>query len=276
METIPLTVVVDEKNPLGKYYISYLYGAGLVPKEIILLRRRVTIKSVLRDIFTFIFRREQLVDSKAISDVENVCNSKFDVNVEQELEYSKYTESLKIIKVGREVINDDSLYKYISESSANTYLFSGGGIVNRRLLTLPNKKMIHTHPGIVPDIRGADCLYWSLILRGRAGYSCFYMSPEIDEGDIIHQEEYMLPSFIDLAALDKYSVDEVYSGVLNSLDQHYRANCMMSALKKLINANFCHENLAIIEQDSEQGRMYFFMHKGLKKYVINKFFKNGA
>ena len=277
MKNIPLAVIVDNQNPLGKFYLSYLSKEGYVPKEVILLNYKpkfiIKIKIILREIIRkFSIKMNYVNDTIGI---EELVNSHFDIKVPDEFDYSKYTKKLTKVSVGHKKINDKNLYNYIKSSDVRYFLFSGGGIANKKLLNLSEKKFIHTHPGIVPNIRGADCLFWSLLLRGCPGYSCFFMSPEIDEGDIIHQEEYLADEIFNSLVLTDYRNEEIYRGILNSLDLHYRAMCMLPALDKVLTSESTGEKLQTIKQNSNDGRMYFFMHKEVKSYVINKYF-NGS
>jgi methionyl-tRNA formyltransferase len=74
-------------------------------------------------------------------------------------------------------------------------LYTSGGRVPGDLLSTSPSRMIHIHPGVVPYVRGSDCLFWSVLTRGRPGMSCFYMNAGIDTGDIIHTREFDAPSY---------------------------------------------------------------------------------
>ena len=232
-----------------------------------MLQRRKTIRSVLGKIKRLDFLKVKPKEQA----LERIVNNSFKIKVLDAFDYKKYASSINTIKVGAEIINDDALYQYIDSDNAPLYLFSGGGIVNARLLSIKNKKIIHIHPGIVPDIRGADCLFWSVLLRGKPGYSLFYMSEAIDEGYILHQEEFELAQNL---CIDKKSykvdVDKDSISLLKTLDLHYRAITLVNFLKKHYQGESDMKILNPIPQKQEDGRMYFFMHREIKKIAIKR------
>ena len=114
----------------------------------------------------------------------------------------------------------------IKKSDDKYLLFSGGGIVGPKLLNLPDKKLLHIHPGIVPEIKGADCLFWSILVRGCPGYSCFFMSKEIDQGNILFQKEYSIKD-IDFPDYKEAAIDAFYRSILDTLDLHLRSKCLI-------------------------------------------------
>lgn len=185
-----------------------------------------------------------------------------------------YTEgSVETISVNG--LNDASLAQYLRSSREKTILFTGGGLLKEPLLSLDGIRFIHIHPGIVPEVKGADGLFWSLLLKGKAGYSAFYMNPGIDTGDIIVQQEYK----VDLSGLglENYGNDEVYRALLDFYDPCFRIMTFIHLLnsifdkKQLIDDN---ENLDLRSipskaQDPTEGRTYFFMHRQLRNFVID-------
>ena len=187
MEIIDLSVVVCESNPLGRYYLAYLYSIGVKPRSIIVLKRKSTVglarvKSAISRVRNTLREARDIAEcAQVVSCIEN----SMPVKVDPEKCYSFFSSAVHVVNVTSGEINDDNVYDAICDSPQTLFLFSGGGLVQPRLLSIAGKKFVHTHPGIVPDIKGADCFFWSLLLRNRPGYSCFYMSEEIDQGEIL-------------------------------------------------------------------------------------------
>jgi len=267
MNKINLTVIVIKGDIAGRYYLRYLHESGFRVQRIIILQRRKTLRAFLGKVK----RLEFLKPKQKGQILDKIINNNFKIKILDAFDYKSYSSSIETIKVGAKVINDDALYQYITSDKASLYLFSGGGIVNARLLSNDNKKIIHIHPGIVPDIRGADCLFWSVLLRGKPGYSLFYMSEAIDEGGILHQEEFELPNNL---CIDRqsYEVDVKQDSIslLRTLDLHYRSITLVNFLKKHYQGNPVVNILDSIPQKHKAGRMYFFMHDTIKEIAIKR------
>jgi hypothetical protein len=124
-------------------------------------------------------------------------------------------------------------------------------------------------------VRGADCFFWSLLLRGKAGYSTFYMNPGIDTGDIITKHEFE----VDLShlKLENYSDDETYISILKFYDPCLQIMSLIYFLDSMFKKNALTNNekdvdmreIPSAKQDVAEGRMYFFMHKCLRDSVID-------
>ncbi|PKG37968.1 formyltransferase family protein [Psychromonas sp. Urea-02u-13] len=267
MNEINLTVIVIEGDNAGKYYLRYLHESRFRVRKIIILQKHKTLRAILGKVKRFEFLKPKQEEQP----LEKIINNNFKIKVLDAFNYRDYASSIETIKVGAKVINDDALYRNIVSDNASLYLFSGGGIVNARLLSIPNKKIIHIHPGIVPDIRGADCLFWSVLLKGKPGYSLFYMSQAIDEGSILHQEEFELPGKLDIDK-QSYEIDVKQDSIaiLKTLDLHYRSTTLVNFLKKHYLGKPDINILNSIPQKPTDGRMYFFMHNTIKKIAIKR------
>jgi methionyl-tRNA formyltransferase len=82
-------------------------------------------------------------------------------------------------------LSDPTLREILTKLQKQSFLYTGGGILPQSLLSIPQHRFTHVHPGYLPDIRGADCTLWSSIIAGCTSATCFYMAPGIDTGDII-------------------------------------------------------------------------------------------
>lgn len=80
-------------------------------------------------------------------------------------------------------------------------IYCGGPILEEPILTTPSK-FIHCHPGLLsvpsftdiegrtPDFKGSTCFYYSLLAEQKMAVTCFFMELGLDEGEIIHQQEF--------------------------------------------------------------------------------------
>ena len=58
------------------------------------------------------------------------------------------------------------------------YLYTGGGIMPESIFNIKNPLLSISIPGYLPDIRGADCLLWSIMLAGYPSATSFFMNSQ--------------------------------------------------------------------------------------------------
>ena len=146
-------------------------------------------------------------------------------------------------------------------------LFTGGGFVPPSLLDLPQFKILHIHPGHLPDIRGADGVLWSTLVRGRPGASGFFMKPGIDEGDLIHREELSALS-IKPGGIERPDDHARYRMVFSYYDPVIRALLLDRLLAQLASPR----NIVSSPQDLSLGRTFHFMEKRVRHLALNRIF----
>lgn len=158
------------------------------------------------------------------------------------------------------------LFQLLKSFGKQTYLFTGGGLVPRHILELPDTEFVHVHPGFLPYTRGADGILWSVLTRESPGAACFYMVPKLDEGNVILTEEYAPLSFkSDIATND---LKTRYRLVFSFYDPAVRALCLKHVLEKFGTLT----NLPSEKQDVGKGITFHFMHDVLKEKVLRKIF----
>lgn len=163
-------------------------------------------------------------------------------------------------------INDEKLASLVSSIKEEYVIFCGGGILKSNMFKT-GKKFIHVHPGVVPSIKGADCLLWSVLERKRIGMSAFFMNEGIDTGDILITKEYDLPK-INVSDKSKLNYEHIPHILINHLDPSYRADALISCFKTNTNPS----KWAYAKQDPEQGKYFHFMHKSLAQVAAQKLF----
>ena len=99
-------------------------------------------------------------------------------------DYKPYVINAKKAKT----INDDFIYEEVKNNPQDYWIYTGGGIVEKRLLD--EIKLIHMHPGFVPDYKGSTCFYYSIINNNTITVTAMFMNRQIDCGDIILQNTY--------------------------------------------------------------------------------------
>ncbi len=166
---------------------------------------------------------------------------------------------------------DPRLQARMRDTGGTAFLFTNGGIVPGSLLNEPGIRVIHVHPGIVPDLRGSDCLLWSAAVRKKLGVSCFYMSAGIDEGALLGQREFSLPKLPSLAPLMN-SADEplAYRALLYAVDPHLRGNLLVDVLRANPGADL--RNLPARDQPIAARPAYLWMHPRLRLRTMREAF----
>jgi hypothetical protein len=284
MKTLDLTVMLFDSIE-AKIYLALLKKHGYLPARILLLTvasdtkkykvvERFFGEKIAMKMLT-LYKKFRGSKQKVLSDLDKYLITLNGLYIEDIDNYFKSYPQGGVSQCA--VINglaDSKLIQYITDNIQGAVLFTGGGILKEEILAIPRTKFIHIHPGIVPEIRGADCFFWSYLLNERAGYSVFYMNEGIDTGDILHAKEFAI-NFNNIN-LDVYSADDIYSSILKVHDPCLRIKTFIELLEN----NFveCIESAESIDlmdlpyrkQNLDEGRMYFFMHKALRGYVINK------
>lgn len=143
-------------------------------------------------------------------------------------------------------INNPKLINFISNSSCDFFIFSGGGILRDEILNT-EKKFIHFHPGIVPNYRGSTCFYYSIINENQCGVTAFFMDNHLDTGKIIFQKTFDPPNH--------EFVDDVY-------DPYIRSETLVEVLKKNYFAS------TKLKEQSPDGETYYIIHPVLKHIAI--------
>lgn len=253
MREIALTVLFVDTVP-ARLYLALLKVHGYEPANIIYLDRGAQ-KIELTELDKLLMKSNG-IEASEVSDYFDSCPKN------------------KVTKFTFRGLDDEELIEHIKIKVQGAILFTGGGILSSHMLSIPHVKFIHIHPGVVPDIRGADCFYWSYLLRGKAGYSVFYMNEGIDTGDVLHIKEFD----IDLsdAKLELFETSDVYLSILKYFDPCLRIITFIELLDKQfmsldkIGTPVDLMNMKFVRQNPSEGRMYFFMHKDLRDFVIDK------
>lgn len=229
----------------------------------------------------FIIRklRPDLLDTPKDSVEGNV--NVFDATHELSFVYDKKASLLSDRIVEANNINDAKIVKNMRGGAGKTLLFSGGGLVRERTFAEVEKKFIHMHPGLLPEVRGADCFLWSVLVNGYPSCSAIYQNVGIDTGGVILEESFELPRFNHefLRSLDggpeSNFYELVYRSILDYFDPMMRAITFAAVLEK-VRAGSRVENLELRPQIESEGRNYHFMHAKLRNKLIKLMIKNSS
>ena len=198
MKTLPLSVLYSD-GPMARSYLACLRRAGMRPRKILRLifncnqatgkKKRLWLpggmgrayKAWSQDVSMNHWPRQirrtlpglYETVTERVSESLSLGEGFFDeILGKQRLE--DYAD--EVVQLAIDSLADPRLVDHVTKDSQKTLLFTGGGILPKAVLEIDGLRVLHIHPGILPNIRGADGLLWSVLLRGRPGASCFYMA----------------------------------------------------------------------------------------------------
>jgi len=281
--TINLTVIGDRACSTTRTYLDYLRREGLRPRRLWLVDF-VPVSRRLRWVRRLLGAR--LVDALLRSRGEAAAPpdeafAELCLRLQAEAglvpvdyfapwEPADYAEQVE--RFSAMDFHDPLLHRRLARSDDTAFLYTNGGIVPAALLEQPGIRILHIHPGIVPDMRGSDCLLWSALVRRRMGVSCFYMSSGIDEGEVIGQREFDLPRLPSLAPLlSPQDEDTAYRAVLFAVDPHLRAQLLADVLRAYPGADL--RRLPTRAQLPASRPAYLWMHPRLRLRAMREAFQ---
>ena len=258
---VPFTLLVAD-HPVSYAYLWALQKYSLAPEEIIFFvsgrhqKRRFARLSLL----TY-ERWIRNLGSSFSRDVRLSLGAKFTL---RDFLGSK---SLRPIHTGS--VNDPTMQHKLANASSSNILFSSGGreeIISPETFSITRKNFLHFHPGVLPEIRGADGLLWSALLRQQAGVSGFWMRRGIDSGPVVAVSEFAFPDFG--RRLRSVPTDVFYHNLLNTYDPLLRAKAMLDLFSNQWSLN------QALEKSGDSGgtgssRQYHPMHRTLRNKVIS-------
>ncbi|MDR8393037.1 hypothetical protein NC796_17910 [Aliifodinibius sp. S!AR15-10] len=255
-------LLLATSHNVTKAYVAKLHQAGLRPANILLLSweqdtRREEVRFDTEPLF-------ELWDDIRLSLLEaEVYSTDLTRPAREVLNEIGWSYKEKTITD----INDPSLVNYLCKDLSEKHIiFCGGGILRKPMLNC-GKQFIHIHPGVIPDMRGADCLLWSALVKNEIGMSAFFMNEGIDTGNIITTRTFDIPGFdSDITSFPPSVIKEV---LVNHVDPHYRAEMLAPLFKNAQDPS----NWGTVPQQNDEGKTYYFMHDALLPQALEKFFK---
>ncbi len=173
-----------------------------------------------------------------------------------------------VIRVGANSYADPRLLAVLRSVAPTTLIFSGGGIVPQAVFDIEGLTLVHVHTGLLPFVRGADVLLWSILTRGRPGVSAFVMTPGLDDGDVLATWE-TEPLTIELPAGERPDDETLYRSVFSFVDPLLRAELLVRDV--LAPAADVRE-LTAAPQDLDVGITFHFMHPTVRGRALQALF----
>ena len=292
MITLPITVLAYE-GPMARAYLGKMRRSGFKPASIVLMvlsHHPATGKKVggflpqgLRVPFCEknqalvlnywpqqIKSKQSRLYNRIAGGMEEMLPGSLELLGEMyasSFSYNDFSDSIERIFVSG--LGDEALQNLLEKEQYKTVLFTGGGIVPKKLLTISGTRFIHAHPGYLPNVRGADGMLWSMLVRGRPGVSVFYMVPGIDMGDIIYAHDFP-PLRILLDQDIRPDNQTLYRAIFSFCDPLLRAEVLVeNVFSKEIED---YSNLSTVPQQESEGITYHFLHPQMRGKGLESLF----
>lgn len=279
---INLTVIADRSCSTTRTYLRYLRASGLVPQRLWMVdfapfspRMRLA-RALLGERLAGAWRRRRAPAVTAPDAAYRALCLRLQEEaglpaIDHFAPWEPADHAREVEHFSADGYRDPRLHRRICERLDTAFLYTSGGIVPASLLGRPGVRILHVHPGIVPEVRGSDCLLWSARARKRLGASCFYMSAGIDEGAVIGQSENELPRLPSLAPLLAGGREpEAYRALLFAVDPHFRARLLVDVLRESAGADL--RALPATGQAGAARPAYLWMHPRLRARVMREAF----
>ena len=289
---LPITILFSE-GPIARAYLATIHSMGFTPQKIIHLvpSDDITTKKPIGRLLPETVRKKYAAAlhkqrihywpnkiSKYLPELKKII---FD-SVIKDYQFSQVTldnanrlrplsyfcSNIETLLIKN--LRDDLLMECLQKLSETTILYTGGGFVPKDLLDIKSIKMIHIHPGFLPQIKGADCFLWSLLLHGRASASCFFMDDGLDTGEIILAS--WLPKISFKISRNNYNLITLYRSIYSYVDPWVRSFALRQVIKKYSSTNFY--SISATKQDANNDTTLNFMHNKIKNIVMNDLFTN--
>lgn len=156
--------------------------------------------------------------------------------------------------------SDSRLIAKLKSLETCAFIYTCGGIVPKSFFHEHNFKFIHCHLGRVPEFRGSDCLFWSILQEETIGASIFYMEERLDRGKLIARMTMplILPDVADHRLMDRRNF---YSYLNSKVDPIVRAEFLSYIMAHFKNHDY--RNLPNQEQGWIEKKDHLSLHPSL-------------
>tara|TARA_Y100000996_G_C22558483_1_gene656384 strand:- start:5508 stop:6329 length:822 start_codon:yes stop_codon:yes gene_type:complete len=267
-----LSILIDD-NPISRAYIQFL-----IDNEIFLETPVYLIKNNLKILpYSFTsklnFRNNNLYPLKYlqikkviqfIDYVENFFQVRKNFLKDMYQHENIYNISKKIEFVYSKSINSNSVLSLLNKKLI--YINTSNQIYKEILKT--NIKFVHIHPATLPDIRGADGSLYMYQVYKSYGATSFFMSKNIDQGEIISQYTEKFDNFkFDL--LSTFDIKNIYRLWFSFVDPLIR----LIEFKKIIlnDMNYLTNQNQI--KTNNKGSYFSYMSNDQINIIFSKLFK---
>ena len=184
-----MNLIFDE-GPIARSYLMVLKENGNLNKKILFLNFPfLKIFNYFRfhkyNFFALKFIKDKNV-KYLIDQIQEFFN--FRKNFINEIyNYNNIFDFKNLIYLNNTNINDQLKVSKIIQNRNEVFLNSGRRIINKKVLE--KMKIVHFHPGYIPEVKGADSSMRSVEFQHQFGMSFFELNDKIDNGYVFFREK---------------------------------------------------------------------------------------
>lgn len=165
--------------------------------------------------------------------------------------YSLHNAMIPCLLIDNKDINSEQMLDVLKGLKQQYLIYSGyGGYILKQHLFQINKKYIHVHAGILPQYRGSTTIYYSFLQDKVFGATAIFLSEGIDEGEIISQETFDIPT-------EHIDIDYIY-------EPYMRSRVLIKVMKEYAETG----KLICKEQKCDGAETFFIIHPVLKHLAL--------
>ncbi|MDC3299564.1 formyltransferase family protein [bacterium] len=138
--------------------------------------------------------------------------------------------------------NSDDVVDLLVDLKPEVGLIAGARILSPQVISAFEKGIINIHPGLIPEVRGLDCVEWAIYEGSRLGVTSHLIDRRIDAGRIIQRVE--IPEYLDDTLIDLY--DRLYRMQLKIL---------IETIETVLNSDA--DSFVQLEHDAESAKGLF-------------------
>lgn len=237
IKTLGLVLV---ENNRSRAYLQRMIFNGLKPGFVLILKSVDGIQQA----------GQRPIGSGLVSD-PMIEKDGFYIRENETLEDTINRNSIEHFQILTTDINCDEVIEFLKGRPEEVFVPSvaGGVILGKKILGI-GKKFLHIHPGLVPSYRGSTTIYYSLLRENKVGASAIFMSPRIDEGDVLDRKEFSPPE-------DRTQIDYLYDPLVRS-----------DLLVTILNNYVKYPVWTTCAQAASKDPVYYIIHPVLKHLAI--------
>ena len=149
---------------------------------------------------------------------------------------------------------NNNVARFLLSKNTNYLIYSGyPGVIERNNKVLKSKKLIHSHPGKLPQYRGSTTIYYSILKEDKIYCSTIILNNNLDSGKIL--------------LIIKYPIPKKILQIDNEYDDKIRAKNIVFILKK-------YDKLKVTKKSIKKNNPYYVIHPLLRSLVFRKYAKN--
>ena len=149
---------------------------------------------------------------------------------------------------------NNNVARFLLSKNTNYIIYSGyPGVIEKNNKVLKSKKLIHSHPGKLPQYRGSTTIYYSILKEDKIYCSTIILNNNLDSGKIL--------------LIIKYPIPKKILQIDNEYDDKIRAKNIVFILKK-------YDKLKVTKKNIKKNNPYYVIHPLLRSLVFRKYAKN--